>query len=172
MPRFTENGISVNFSSNYFQFENCSEYKKISGLGVKEMDFGWIDTTNDVLWLIELKGYINPNPQNMRFQETDLSQPNIIEQKINELLLKSIHSVCMIDNQRSDTKNCIPINYNSDLKIKLIHILNIKKEHIVHLNGMSAKLNSEFAAYKAIFNIDTIIVIDYDSAKKLLSFVI
>ena len=44
MPIFTENGVSVNFPTNYFQFEECYEYRKISGLGVKEMDFGWLDT--------------------------------------------------------------------------------------------------------------------------------
>ncbi len=91
MPRYTENGITVQFASNYFQFAECEYYKKINWAGVKEMDFGWFDITNNTLWLIELKGYINPNPQNTRFKETDISQPNIIKQKINELLLKSIH---------------------------------------------------------------------------------
>ncbi len=172
MPVFTENGVSVNFSTNYFQFGECSEYRKISGLGVKEMDFGWLDTNNETLWLIELKGYINPNPTNTRFQETDLSQQNIIDAKINELLLKSIHSVCMLDNKRSKTKNCIAPSFNSTSKIKLVHILNIKQEQIDYLNVMKDKLEREFEAYKAIFNVSSILIIDYETAKKVLNFVV
>ncbi len=172
MPIFTENGISVQFASNWFQFAHCNEYTKISNNGVKEMDFGWIDTQNNTLWLIELKGFINPNPHNDKFQETDISKSNIVEKKIKELLLKSIHSVCMIDNRRSDTIQCIPAVYNSNLKIKLIHVLNIKRDHIPHLIGMNAKLNTEFKAYKAIFNITSINIVDYETAKNMYSFVI
>ena len=172
MPIFTENGVSVNFDTNYFQFEKCYEYRKISGHRVKEMDFGWLDKDNETLWLIELKGYINPDPTNRTFQETDLSQQNIIEAKIDELLLKSIHSVCMLDNNRSKTKNCIVSGFNSTSKIKLVHILNIKHEQIDYLNVMKDRLEREFEAYKAIFNVKSILIIDYETAKTVLNFIV
>jgi hypothetical protein len=171
MPKFTENGVSICLKNNYFQFGNCKEYKILSGRGVKEMDFGWLDTEDDIFWLIELKGYINPNSKNTKFIETDISNSSVIEKKINELLLKSIHSVCMLDNERSKTKNCLITEVNSTSKIKLVHILNIKQEHICHLVAMNDKLESEFEAYKAIFNIAEIFIIDYENAKKELCFV-
>ncbi len=167
-----ENGITLTFENNYFQFEKCPEYKRINWAGVKEMDFGWLDTEKDTLWLIELKGFINPNPANTKFRETDLSQPQIVKEKINELLLKSIHSVCMLDNKRSNTANCVVSGCTPATKIKLVHILNVKQEHISYLSSMKDVLEREFEAYKAIFNINGIIVIDYETAKKVLRFVI
>jgi len=172
MPKFTENGITVEFQSDYFQFEKCDEYKKISGLGVKEMDFGWFDKSKNTLWLIELKGFMNPNPNNLKFKETNLSNVSIIDEKINELLMKSIHSVCMLENKRSNTYKCFDKNYNFETKIKLVHILNIKKEYIELLDGFKFRLEKEFKAYKAIFNINSITVIDYNKAKEMFNFVI
>ncbi len=122
--------------------------------------------------MIELKGFINPNPSNTKFLEADLSQQNIIDEKINELLLKSIHSVCMIDNKRSNTLNCIPSGYDSSSKIKLVHILNVKADHICHLVAMKDRLDREFTAYKAIFNVESIMIIDYELAKNELNFFI
>ncbi len=123
MPKFTENGVSICLKNNYFQFEKCSEYKVLSGRGVKEIDFGWLDTKYNTLWLIELKGYINPNPKNIKFKETNISNSFIVDKKINELLLKSIHSVCMINNKRSNTIDCVMTEIKANSKIKLLKFL-------------------------------------------------
>jgi hypothetical protein len=78
----------------------------------------------------------------------------------------------MIDNKRSNTLNCIPSGYDSSSKIKLVHILNVKAEHICHLVAMKDRLDREFTAYKAIFNVESIIIIDYELAKNELNFFI
>lgn len=63
MPH-TESGITVNFpTEDYYQFEACQHYKQVSGISIKEMDFIWHEKANKTVWLIELKGFFDPNNQ-------------------------------------------------------------------------------------------------------------
>lgn len=55
---FPEGNFSIELPQNrYFRLEECDTYVQISGKGVKEMDFGWIDPKAETLWLMEFKDY-------------------------------------------------------------------------------------------------------------------
>lgn len=57
MPEFEESGIRVEFpDDSWFRFSAMRAYARLSGQNLKEMDCGWWDDRNGVLWLIELKG--------------------------------------------------------------------------------------------------------------------
>lgn len=172
MPVFEENGISISFENNYFRFAECQDYKNISNKKVKEMDFVWIDKEKKTLWLVELKGFINPNPENKKFQETDLDNKNTLDNKLQELLKKSIHSVCMINNERSKTENCIKPKLPTSYKIKILHILNIKKEHRHFLKVIKIRFMKDFEPFEAIFRVDSVSIADYETAKKIYKFVV
>ena len=40
-----------------FRLQDCPAYKHLSGRHLKEMDFGWWDTSERVLWLLEIKDF-------------------------------------------------------------------------------------------------------------------
>lgn len=169
MPH-TENGITVNFpDNNYFQFEGCNAYQNISSHGVKEMDFGWYDVNTNTCWLIELKGY--HNPLNPNHQVVDLSSSIEMEKRLKELINKSIHSICMIETERAQTKNCMPFIINNQTAIKLVHVISVRQEQRSYLNFMQDSMRTAFQPFKAIFNVASIAIIDYTQAQRFFSWI-
>lgn len=162
MPH-TENGITINFpDKNYFQFEGCQNYTTISGQGVKEMDVCWLDEAQNELWMIELKGFHNPaNPLHIA---PNLDNPDVIEKKLEELFLKSVHSLCMLDNSRSNTKNCVITGVSNVTKLKLIHIISLNPQHAHYLIFLNDRLQNKMKPYRAIFNVSSIAVLDHNYA--------
>lgn len=155
-----EHGITLEFpDNNFFQFQNCSEYLRISGDGVKEMDVCWLESEKNILWIIEMKAFHNPD--NPKHAPTDLKDQNIIDIKLRELYTKSIHTLCMLETNRSGTQNCLtgPINHDTDFK--LIHIISVVPGQETFLAQMKDKLKDMLKPYLRIFRVSTCIVIPY-----------
>ena len=162
MP-FEENGIWVNFpDTNYFQFQDIPEYKSISSQSIREMDFGWFDNANDTMFLIELKAYHNPS--NPHHQPTNLADSSIRDTKLQELYEKSVHSVSMLYSTRSPVRPILPAAHLETEKLRLIHILNIPNALHPYLSIMQDVLRNRLKPYKAIFDINSIVIIDYTTA--------
>ena len=158
-----ENGVKVAFpDSNYFQFGSCPAYNKIKGNGVKETDVCWFDVQNNTLWLIELKAF--DNPTNPKYLPQDLTNPTTVNYWLSELKDKSIHAVSMVLTNRSNTQSCMPAKPKDDTTIKIVHLVKVISGQDSYLNPMQDKLRQTLRPYKALFNIDSIVIVSYDFA--------
>ena len=160
-----ENGVKVKFpDENYFEFDKCKAQITISGKDVKEMDAGWFDIQNNTLWLVELKAYYNP--LNSKHISTDLRDSNFTNKILNGLTTKSIHSVSMSVQNRSNTQSCLPKVPDNRTVIKIVHLLRVLPGQDSFLNPMQDKLREALKPYTAIFKIDGIVILSYDYAVK------
>ncbi len=165
MPH-TENGITINFpDSKYFQFESCQAYIDIKNQGVKEMDFGWYETKTKTMWLVELKGFFNPdNPKHII---PDLSSKEVLKNKIDELCAKAIHSLCMLASMRRNTASCASKKLQKATKIKLVFLVTLPGHLLSYLSIIHDVLNSLLQPYKIIFDVSGLLVVDPQTAKKV-----
>src|SRR5690606_38556299 len=113
----------------------------------------------DILWIIELKAFYNPD--NPRHIPTDLRDQSIIEIKLNELYTKSVHTLCMLETDRSNTQNCKTIRINRDTDFKLIHIISVYPGHEEYLSPMQDKLKDLLKPYLKIFRVSTCTILPY-----------
>lgn len=172
MP-FTENGLSVHFpDNNTFRLSDCRAHIAIKSKSVKEMDIGWFDTVSNTLWLVELKAFHNPD--NILHSTKDLSKSAIVDRVIEDLLLKSIHTICQVNTDRADTMSCLPQPLEKSTFIKVVHLIRTMPGQDDYLNPMQDKLRVKLSPLIAIFNIHSVTIISYDNAvsKNLLPWVV
>jgi hypothetical protein len=160
MP-LTEHGVSVHFpDNNYFQFGSCIAYRAIMSMSVKEMDICWLDVTNNILWAVEMKAF--DNPANVKHIQQDLSQQNIIKHWINELYIKSVHTLSMLSTNRSGTLGCAMAKINDQTTFKLVHLLNFVPGQESYAPFIQDQLKALLKAYLAIFRVESVSVIPYN----------
>lgn len=163
MP-LTENGVTVHFTdANYFQFSDCSAYRSITSQSVKEMDVCWLDTKANILWSVELKAFINP--ANYLHKVQDITQVNIADYWIDEFYKKAVHTLCMIETNRSGTKNCIAVKLDNKTDFKLVFLVNVMAGQELLLNAMQDKLRVLLKPYLALFNVSTMVIMAYAQAR-------
>ncbi|GAA4144419.1 MULTISPECIES: hypothetical protein [Sphingobacterium] len=173
MMPYSENGVTVHFpNEDYFFLSECEAYDKLKSFGVKEMDVCWLDKASNVLWMVELKAF--DHAENVHFRQVDLSSKDVIEYWLNELFLKSVHTLGMIETNRSGTKKCLIPGIALDTEYKIVHIINVMHGQEEYLSFMKDRLQSQLEPYIKIFNVDSISIIPYNSAKnqKLLKWII
>lgn len=172
MP-LSESGVSVHFpDNNYFQFGACASYNRIKGQRVKEMDICWLDVTGGVLWAVELKAF--DNPANALHRQSDLSKTDIIDHWINELYHKSLHTLCMLETNRAHTQSCSIAGISDQTAFKLVHLLNLVPGQESYASFIQDKLREMLKPMLAIFRVDALVVIPYNTASggRLLSWII
>ncbi|HIE01065.1 MAG TPA: hypothetical protein EYP59_12385 [Thiotrichaceae bacterium] len=161
MP-YTESGITLDLSGlDYFCFENCKGYQKLSAHHFKEMDIGWYNVEEDTLYLVELKYFTGKNM-------TDSA-----DQIIRDLVKKSIDSISMIIAVKAGTHysasihSCLPSSFKvRSSSIKLIHIINCTPEKESYIPFIRDKFQERFKAYKTLFDIQHCTVVSLRSAQK------
>jgi hypothetical protein len=172
MP-FSESGITINFPNHdFFCFENCEGYQRLSGYHLKEMDLGWIDRSSGVVYLVELKDFTLAN-----FRETDGSVN--IDSRVWDLVKKSVDTCTLLASTifgnaaGLEIKNCFPKpDFTLNLSdVVLIHILNSTAEQKADLQLVRDSFNQKFKAYKELFGLKQVSVLTYDQAKKYLYWV-
>lgn len=162
MP-FEENGVRVHFpDNNTFRLGDCQAHIVIKGKGVKEMDIGWLDTASNTLWLVELKAF--NNPANILHQPKDLSDQTIVEAVLDELLRKSIHTICQVNTDRAGTQSCTGQVIANDTAIKLVHLVRTMPGQDTYLDPMQDSIRAKLSPYIAIYNIDAVAIVSYDFA--------
>jgi hypothetical protein len=167
MP-YTESGITLNFSdSNYFCFEDCGGYTKFSGDNFKEMDAGWFDEKENILYLIELKDFTKAN----------LSENESRASRVWGLVKKSVDSCIMIRSALLgydagiEVSKCLPINITTNYKLKVFHILNVEEAQASYISFINDDFRNKFKAYQAFLNVQSCAVITLKSAKRFLTFI-
>ena len=168
MP-FTESGITLKFADeNFFCFENCEGYTQFSGNHFKEMDAGWFDVANKILYLVELKD----------FTQADITSTNgNAQSRVWDMVKKSIDSCLMLHSILIGAKpsvriqNCLPQPFSLDFKITLFHIINSSDTQKADIQFLNDSFKAKFRAYKELFGILNSNVIRYDQAKRFLDWV-
>ena len=166
MP-YTESGITLDLSGlDYFCFENCRGYQKLSAHYFKEMDIGWYNAEEDSLYLVELKDFTFKN----------MTDSHIADQIVWDLVKKSIDSISMIiavkakTNYSASIRSCLPSSFNEhSSSIKIIHIINCTPEKESYIPFIRDKFQEHFKAYKILFDIEHCTVVSLRSAKKFLA---
>jgi hypothetical protein len=126
--------------------------------------------SKDTFLGVELKKF--NNWINEHFFNTDLSNGNVLNEKLDELEKKTIHTISMLcAKNRLDLSGCTPNLPLKKHKIKLIHILVIDEKHEQYVSFMSDKLNQRLNWLKSIFAISEIKILSHKSAKGLLPWV-
>ena len=163
MPH-SENGVTVDFpDNNYFFFGDCPAYRTIKSQSVKEMDVCCLEAATNTLWCVELKAFTDPS--NAKFANQDLTSTGIIEYWIEELYKKSLHTLCMLETNRSNTKSCVVNGIVDQTTFKLVHLINVLAGQETMLQFVQDKLNIILKPIKAIFNVKSVTVIPYSMAR-------
>lgn len=164
MMPYSENGVTVHFpDNNYFSFGSCAAYKVINSKDVKEMDVCWFDKTSDILWCVELKAF--DNPANANFLQQDLSQKNVVDYWIDELYKKSVHTLCMLETNRSNTQTCIVPGISDQTTFRLVHLINVVPGQETSLQFIQDELRIMLKPLIAIYNVDSFTVVPYSLAR-------
>jgi hypothetical protein len=160
----SENGITLNFPTDLvFQLDQCAGYLQLKSHSVKEMDVCWFDREENTLWSIEMKSFTNlaGHPQ---YNEQDVSRRNILDYWLTELYNKTIHTLCMLETNRSGTKDCRLEGITDTTKYKLIHLLHVKGGQEEYLQQMQDELRSKLKPFLAIFR-STVAIVPYSQTK-------
>ncbi len=160
MP-FTESGITLNFpDNNYFCFENCRGYQKLSGFHFKEMDACWIDLTNNILYAIELKDYSQANV----FQDSTAKVWDLVKKSIDTLSM--FLAIMKNTKHSSELSTCLPSNIDiNDFQIKFVHIINTLPNQRTEIQFLQDDFRQKTKAYQKLFSY-TFTILTYQQAKK------
>lgn len=160
MPGFTESNITINFpDTNFFRFKNCNGYKALSGNSFKEMDACWMDISNNLYWLIELKD----------FSAASLGTPRNVEERAQNIFKKAVDSLCMflscVHNYSYSVNLCFPSPLPDRLtKFKFITIVHCDSAQLPDVQLLHNAFRGKFRPYAELFNIKEYGVIDHNSA--------
>lgn len=165
MMPYIENGVAVHFpDDNYFFLSSCASYKTLSPFSVKEMDVCWLDRNKNILWLVELKAF--DHVDNINFKATDISDGDVVSYWINELYLKSLHTLTMLETKRSGTQKCLVEGIETTTTFRLVYLINVIPGQEEYLSYWKDKLESLLLPYLKIFNVDSLAVVPYRTAKE------
>ena len=171
----------MNFpDNNYFRFENCDGYKKLSH--IKEMDACWYDQENDILYIIELKNWENNNlieesNSEVTMEKIKEMKESISKHRVNELIKKSLDSLCMLNSIllnkpfSENIQKCIAFSFTIDTKIKLLSIINWTETDNTYISNINTQYRTKFNSYAKLFDIKTFLVLTKSKASEVFPWV-
>jgi hypothetical protein len=178
---FEESGIRVDFPDcNWFRFCDMPTYTSLSGQNLKEMDCGWWDNQQDVLWLIELKGeevWLSESSQMMR-QCKQIERPSLSRQEpklLHTLLVKAVDSLLLLGSIWSGTRtgneflNHLPSglsSYPGDGNIELLFVIDTPHQRQGSMIFVRDQLNRLLQGKLKLYNIRRIEVLDINNATR------
>ena len=128
------------------------------------MDVCWLNINENTLWMVELKAF--DHPRNTLFLQQDISDTTIFDYWLNELYLKTTHTLCMLETDRSGTRQCLVGGIQADTAYKVVHLINVAQGQEEYLSFLKDKLQDLLRPYIHLFNVSSINVLPYAMAKK------
>jgi len=152
-----------------FRFEENQHYRKLSGIGLKEMDVGWWNNDNNKLIFLELKGI-------EVWEGFDKSKDNAYEYlvkslkgKVTDVLL--IMAATWIETGiGKDIKTQLPKvvhQYPGDGSLKLIILIDTPDSRKPLLSPLKDAVNNKLAGRVRLFGVPHVTIIDFDTANKM-----
>ena len=165
----TESSIKLDFpDKNFFRFEDCSGYNSIQN-HFKEMDAGWYDNTNDILYIIELKDWSYASLSSLPKENSS--------NRIWDLVKKSVDSTCMLMStilgtvQGQEIQKCIPFKIDINTEVKLISIIHCDPSDYVFVSYINTEYKSRFYSYAKLFNINSYFVMTRQKATQIFDWI-
>lgn len=163
MP-YKESQITFDLTGyEYFAFENCPGYQIRSAHQLGEMDLGWYDSSNQHLYIAELKDY----SEWLKADDPKLGQ------RIVEMFHKSLSVIAMLTAVRSgaaiaDTiAACLPPSWPQANPVHLLHIIHCRPQDEDKLQIMKDKLRDFMKdQYLKLFNIESCTIMSHRQAIK------
>lgn len=152
-----------------FRFSELDEYKKLSGLCLKEMDICWWDTAGGKLFLLELKG-------KDIWRGFDASAGDAHEQLTSSINGKATDSLILLasvwvkTNIGKKLKTSLPVNiqkYQGDGSIKLIFLIDTPASRKPLLAPLKDEINKKLAGRMRLFGVRHVTLIDFSTASKM-----
>jgi hypothetical protein len=181
MQPIYDSGITLTFpDNNYFRFEACQGYKDIQN-NFKEMDVCWYDSTNNTLYIIELKEWdytlAEEQDANVTAQKIKEIKDRRAKSHIHTLLKKSIDSVSMFISvllnkpYASKISACAPFSITQDTQIKLLTIVKTPPSSVDYISSLYTEYKAHFKPYATLFGIKAYVVMTKEQAMREFSWV-
>lgn len=168
MITYRESDLDVTLpTGDSFRFSDCSAYRSLSGAGLKEMDFGWWESSSSTLWLMELKDYSRLSPAEQL--PADLFD-GFMNKATDSLLM--LASVWFNSAKGAEICHCLPLSCQSfpsrPQKIKLVFLLNVDSYRIPELEALRDRIKNRLKGRVALFDltVNNIILLDHRTAMR------
>jgi hypothetical protein len=164
MPGFTESSITLDFpDNNFFRFDACGGYSKLSGNNFKEMDACWHNAADNTYWLIELKDFT-----------ADLAAGNSIETRVWDILKKAVDSLSMFLSAKhnypygvAELLACMPFAPDVDTKFCLFTVVHCPIEKKADIQLLHNSFRTKFQPYAKLFGIANYGVLEHTQAMRV-----
>ena len=167
---FTESGFTVTVSSaNSFCLAEMDPYKRLSGRNLKEMDVGLIDTANDCLMMLELKG-------SEVWEAFDYDKKVAHEHLVENLGSKATDVLLILSAAWAKTgvgvdfASLLPqrgTKYLGDGKLKLCFLVDTPATRASLLGMVKDELSRVLSGRLQLFGIKRITILDFERAKSM-----
>lgn len=168
MPTYEKSGLRIILpDGDSFRFQDCSGYKSLSGKNLSEMDFSWWDSTQNILWRLDVKDYSHLTPPE-RLPEYLLD--NLAKKAIDSLLILSAVWAGSVKGQEIAAE--LPQSFqkfpDAPKKFKLVFVLKIQENSIkAVLKPLKNKLLQQLEGRLALFDLKNIVLVDHELAQKM-----
>jgi len=152
-----------------FRFCECEAYRRLSGLGLREMDVGWCETDGSKLTLLELKG------QGVwrGFEQGRDSADRFLIEKIGGkatdalLMLASVWAGTRVG---TELAACLPKcsrKYPGDGALRLVFLIDTPASRWELLLAVKDRLNRRLGGRVRLFGIGSLALVDYETARRI-----
>lgn len=172
MPTIPESGLQITLPTGmFFRFQDIPAYQQLSGFNLKEMDFGWWNSTTNTLWLFEVKDYSLLS-----------SRERLPQHLLDTLEQKVVDSLMILGAVWSETicgqafRTNLPSQFHAfpqappraDPRIKIAIVLKLNRPHIVSdLPALKDALNARLRGKVSLFDVRYVHLWDHNTARNL-----
>jgi len=170
MREISESGFTVRVpSQTSFRFSECPSYLSLSGMNLKEMDFGWWDSSNCRITLMELKG-------DDLWLAFDNSRDTAHKHLVDVLIGKATDSLFMlaatwigtsIGMQFRDSLPPQVHGYPGEGNLKVIFLIDTPPSRKPLLAPVKDAINSALGGRMRLFGVRNVTLIDFEVAKRM-----
>lgn len=172
MPIYSESGLTINLpNQDYFRVSDCQTWrKKLNSLSLKEMDFGWWDTTTNQIYFLEVKDFTQLNHPKSR-------KPKKLQDFIKDFVTKATDTLFLLagvwlssskgKSMRDELLTTCPNFPTSLSKIKLIFV--VKTTDLspgIWIADLNNEIRNQLRGRVILFDLkpDDVILIDHQTA--------
>ena len=170
MREVIESGFKVIVpNATSFRLGENPAYRKLSGLGLKEMDIGWWDNANSKLIFLELKGMDIWQEFDRKKDTAHAHLVKSLKGKVTDVLLMmaAIWTGTDVGKELSASMPDLVHQYPGDGSLKLILLIDTPASRKALLLPVKDAINRTIAGRGRLFGVRHITIVDFDSARKM-----
>lgn len=150
-----------------FRLQDNPAYQKLKGKYLAEMDFAWWDTSQQILWLLDVKDYSQLTPSE---RLPDYLLDKLINKVTDSLMILS--SVWINSEQGQQIKIGLPTSCQTfplkPRRLKIVFVLKIQNPTLkADLSPLKTRLVDRLKGRLALFDLSNITLVDHEIAVKI-----